>query len=78
MDNNNYCAQDNKVVMNGNGNSHDIHFTLYHNESETSLGQDLDSFYETPHNHIENTKRETEKRYLRCNRNQQYENNKHC
>lgn len=59
MDNNN-CAR-NGAITNGN---HDVKFTLYHNESETSLGPDLDSFYEVPHNHFEPTKRETEKRYI--------------
>lgn len=63
MDNNN-CAVDiakNGVLTNGN-KTHEIR--LNHNESETSLGQDLDCFYEITHNHIEQTKRETEKRYL--------------
>lgn len=56
---------DNGLLTNGNSiNSHEVKFSLNHNESETSLGQDLDSFYDVPHNnHIENTKRETEKRY---------------
>lgn len=60
MDNNN-CAAHNGVAINGN---HDVKFTLYHNESETSIGNDLDSFYEVPHNNFEATKRGTEKRYI--------------
>lgn len=61
MDNNN-CALNNGALTNGN---HGVKFTLYHNESETSIGpdHDLDSFYEVPHNHLEQTKREAEKRY---------------
>lgn len=53
----------NNGVLNGNKN-HEIRLTLNHNESETSLVQDLDSFYEITHNHTEMTKRETEKRYF--------------
>lgn len=50
----------NVVVTNG------TKLTLNHIESETSLGPDneFDSFYEFPHNHFEQTKRETEKRYF--------------
>ena len=65
MDNNN-CTVDiakNGVLTNGN-KTNEIRLTLNHNESETSIGQDLDSFYEITHNHIEQTKRETEKRYM--------------
>lgn len=58
--NNDNCAH-NGAMTNG------IKLKLNHNESETSLGgpdQELDSFYEFPHNHFEPTKREAEKRYL--------------
>lgn len=60
----------NKDVVNNKmkENSNKVQFSLNHNESETSLGQDLDNFYEVSHNHIENTKREAEKRYLKWHR----------